>query len=48
VGAVKVRVHRALQQLREIFLQLEKGTARDLNRAVGDSAPLVVPPRRLQ
>ncbi len=25
VGAVKVRVHRALQQLREIFLQLESG-----------------------
>jgi RNA polymerase sigma factor (sigma-70 family) len=48
VGAVKVRVHRALQQLREIFLQLENGTARDLNRALGDSAPPVVPPRRLQ
>jgi RNA polymerase sigma factor (sigma-70 family) len=49
VGAVKVRVHRALRQLREIFLQLEKGApARDLNRALGDSAPPVVPPRRLQ
>ena len=27
VGAVKVRVHRALQQLREIFRQLERGAA---------------------
>jgi RNA polymerase sigma-70 factor (ECF subfamily) len=49
VGAVKVRVHRALQQLREIFLQLEKSApARDLNRALGDSLPPSVPPRRLQ
>jgi len=27
VGAVKVRVHRALQQLREIFRQVERGTS---------------------
>jgi RNA polymerase sigma factor (sigma-70 family) len=46
VGAVKVRVHRAVQQLREIFLQLESGgPATDLNRALGDSLP---PTRRLQ
>jgi RNA polymerase sigma factor (sigma-70 family) len=50
VGAVKVRVHRALQQLREVFLQLEAGTApTDLRRAPGDAiAPAVPPTRRLQ
>jgi RNA polymerase sigma factor (sigma-70 family) len=50
VGAVKVRVHRALQQLRQIFLQLEGGaSAMDLDRAAGDSIPPGVPPtRRLQ
>jgi RNA polymerase sigma-70 factor (ECF subfamily) len=50
VGAVKVRVHRALQQLRQIFLQLESGAnAMDLDRASGDSIPPNVPPiRRLQ
>jgi RNA polymerase sigma-70 factor (ECF subfamily) len=50
VGAVKVRVHRALQQLREVFLQLEAGTApTDLRRAPGDaSSPAVPPTRRLQ
>ncbi len=50
VGAVKVRVHRALQQLREIFLQLESGAPKtDLNRALGDSLPPTIPPtRRLQ
>jgi RNA polymerase sigma factor (sigma-70 family) len=51
VGAVKVRVHRALQQLREIFLQLESGApATDLHRAPGDSAmpPTIPPTRRLQ
>ncbi|MGH7935397.1 MAG: RNA polymerase sigma factor, partial [Chthoniobacterales bacterium] len=50
VGAVKVRVHRALQQLREIFLQLESGApATDLPRTHGDSIPPTVPPnRRLQ
>jgi RNA polymerase sigma factor (sigma-70 family) len=49
-GTVKVRVHRALQQLRQIFLQLESGAnARDLDRAPGDSIPPAVPPiRRLQ
>jgi RNA polymerase sigma factor (sigma-70 family) len=46
VGAVKVRVHRALQQLREIFLQLEiGGSARGLDRAMEDALP---PTRRLQ
>ena len=46
VGAVKVRVHRALQQLREIFLQLESGApSTDLNSAPGDFLP---PIRRLQ
>lgn len=46
VGAVKVRVHRALQQLREIFQQLEGGgPASGLDRAMGDALP---PTRRLQ
>jgi RNA polymerase sigma factor (sigma-70 family) len=46
VGAVKVRVHRALQQLREIFRQLESGApSTELNRALGDSVP---PTGRLQ
>jgi RNA polymerase sigma factor (sigma-70 family) len=46
VGAVKVRVHRALQQLREAFLLLESSPASsDLPRAPGDSIP---PTRRLQ
>jgi RNA polymerase sigma factor (sigma-70 family) len=50
VGTVKVRVHRALQQLRQIFLQLESGAnAMDLDRASGDSIPPTTPPiRRLQ
>jgi RNA polymerase sigma factor (sigma-70 family) len=50
VGAVKVRVHRALQQLRQIFLQLESDAkAMDLDRAQGNSIPPSVPPtRRLQ
>jgi RNA polymerase sigma factor (sigma-70 family) len=50
VGAVKVRVHRALQQLREVFHQLEAGAApTDLRRAPGDAiSPAVPPTRRLQ
>jgi RNA polymerase sigma factor (sigma-70 family) len=50
VGAVKVRVHRALQQLRQIFLQLESGAnAMDIDRAPGASIPPAVPPiRRVQ
>ncbi len=50
VGAVKVRVHRALQQLRQIFLQLESGAnAMNLDGAAGDSIPPTTPPiRRLQ
>ena len=46
VGAVKVRVHRALRQLREIFQQLESGApGTDLHRGSGDSIP---PTRRVQ
>jgi RNA polymerase sigma factor (sigma-70 family) len=46
IGAVKVRVHRALQQLREVFLQLERGVIpADLHRAAGDS---ILPARRVQ
>jgi RNA polymerase sigma-70 factor (ECF subfamily) len=45
VGAVKVRVHRALQQLREVFHQLESGAAIDPNRAPAGSPPST---RRLQ
>jgi RNA polymerase sigma factor (sigma-70 family) len=50
VGAVKVRVHRALQQLRQIFLQLESGAnAMDIDRGPGESIPPAVPPiRRVQ
>ena len=50
VGAVKVRVHRALQQLREIFLQLESWRRpTDSDRAPGDSVlPPLLPHRRLQ
>jgi RNA polymerase sigma factor (sigma-70 family) len=50
VGAVKVRIHRALQQLRQVFLQLESGPpATDANGALEDSRPSAVPPgRRLQ
>jgi RNA polymerase sigma factor (sigma-70 family) len=53
VGAVKVRVHRALQQLREIFLQLERGASpsgpRRSTDEPGDFFPPTVPPtRRLQ
>jgi RNA polymerase sigma factor (sigma-70 family) len=53
VGAVKVRVHRALQQLREIFLQLERGASpsgpRHSPDEPGDFFPPTVPPtRRLQ
>ena len=40
VGAVKVRVHRALQQLREIFHQLERTAANKPNdRATGAPFP---------
>jgi RNA polymerase sigma factor (sigma-70 family) len=40
VGAVKVRVHRALQQLREIFHQLERGVAaKQCDRATGGTFP---------
>jgi RNA polymerase sigma factor (sigma-70 family) len=40
VGAVKVRVHRALQHLREIFLQLERGVAAtELGRTVEERIP---------
>jgi RNA polymerase sigma-70 factor (ECF subfamily) len=40
VGAVKVRVHRALQQLREIYLGLESaGPSKDPRRSPGDSVP---------
>jgi RNA polymerase sigma-70 factor (ECF subfamily) len=45
VGAVKVRVHRALRQLREVFHQLESKAAIDLNRAPAGSPPFT---RRLQ
>jgi RNA polymerase sigma factor (sigma-70 family) len=46
VGAVKVRVHRALQQLREIYLGLESaGRSQDPRRSPGDSVP---PSRRVQ
>jgi RNA polymerase sigma factor (sigma-70 family) len=39
-GAVKVRVHRALQQLREIFHQLELGAAtKPTERAAGTTFP---------
>jgi RNA polymerase sigma factor (sigma-70 family) len=34
-GAVKVRVHRALQQLREVFRQLERGAAKQPDRTGG-------------
>jgi RNA polymerase sigma factor (sigma-70 family) len=40
VGAVKVRVHRALQQLRQIFHQLERGVApNESDRAAGERIP---------
>jgi RNA polymerase sigma factor (sigma-70 family) len=40
VGAVKVRVHRALQQLREIFHQLERGVpAKQCDQAAGGTFP---------
>jgi RNA polymerase sigma factor (sigma-70 family) len=40
VGAVKVRVHRALQQLRQIFRQLERGiAANESDRVAGGSIP---------
>jgi len=40
VGTVKVRVHRALQQLREIFHQLERGVpAKQCDRAAGGTFP---------
>jgi RNA polymerase sigma factor (sigma-70 family) len=43
VGAVKVRVYRALQQLREIFLLLERTAAStDLARGPGNSIPPTV------
>jgi RNA polymerase sigma factor (sigma-70 family) len=46
VGAVKVRVHRALQQLREIYLSLESHSpSKDLRRSPEDSVP---PSRRVQ
>jgi len=45
-GAVKVRVHRALQQLREVYLGLENNPAeQDLRRAPKESLP---PTRRVQ
>jgi RNA polymerase sigma factor (sigma-70 family) len=40
VGAVKVRVHRALQQLRQVFRQLERGiVANGPDRLAGKSIP---------
>ncbi len=39
VGAVKVRVHRALQQLREIFHQLERGAATKQQDRTGGTFP---------
>jgi RNA polymerase sigma factor (sigma-70 family) len=39
VGAVKVRVHRALQQLREIFRELERGAAARQHDRTGGSFP---------
>jgi RNA polymerase sigma factor (sigma-70 family) len=39
VGAVKVRVHRALQQLREIFRELERGGAAKQSDRVGGNFP---------
>jgi RNA polymerase sigma factor (sigma-70 family) len=45
-GAVKVRVHRALQQLREIYTALENNpSAQSVRRATTDSVP---PNRRVQ
>jgi RNA polymerase sigma factor (sigma-70 family) len=39
VGAVKVRVHRALQQLREAFRQLERGAAAKEPDRTGETFP---------
>jgi RNA polymerase sigma factor (sigma-70 family) len=39
VGAVKVRVHRALQQLREIFHQLERGASTKQPNRTGAAFP---------
>jgi RNA polymerase sigma factor (sigma-70 family) len=40
VGAVKVRVHRALQQLREIYQQLERGAGtKQTDRLLGGTFP---------
>lgn len=45
-GAVKVRVHRALQQLREIYIALENNpSAQSVHRTTTDSVP---PTRRVQ
>jgi RNA polymerase sigma factor (sigma-70 family) len=45
VGTVRVRVHRALQQLREIFLQLESAApTTEPNRARRNSPPPSIPP----
>ena len=39
VGAVKVRVHRALQQLREIYQQLERGSGTRQQERTGGNFP---------
>jgi RNA polymerase sigma factor (sigma-70 family) len=39
VGAVKVRVHRALQQLREAFRQLERGAGSKVSDRTGGQLP---------
>jgi len=39
VGAVKVRVHRALQQLREAFRQLERGAGSKVSDHTGGQLP---------
>lgn len=43
VATVRVRVHRALQELRQIFRQLESGTPRSKNGSTAKQTP----PRRL-
>ena len=39
VGAVKVRVHRALRQLRDVFRELERGTSAKPSDHIGGSFP---------
>jgi RNA polymerase sigma factor (sigma-70 family) len=39
VGAVKVRVHRALQQLREVFCQLERAAGTKISDRAGGQLP---------